>query len=246
MDETKVAQTTEVAESIEKPSNGGEAVIVGSQALQNFEAYQHSLTKRQAFKEEWKPIAWCMYSFFVCILFGFDGLAGGIVVSIAKFREDFGELFEGAYVVDAGWQLGWTGATLAGMIIGGFLASGGVNYLGRRITLGISYIVSIGGICFQYYCSTPAQFFGSKLLTGLPMGVFLSVAPSYASEMAPLVIRGAITAGMNFAIVLGQLLGYGVMRQCSFYPDARQYKVLFATQWGFAAFAFLCLPFFPE
>jgi MFS family permease len=187
-----------------------------------------------------------MYSFFVCILFGFDGLAGGIVVSIEQFRIDFGTPFEGTYVVSAEWQLGWLAATLFGMILGGFLAASGVQYFGRRITLGISYIISIGGVCLQYYCKNPAEFFGSKLLTGLPMGVFLSVAPSYASEMAPLVVRGAITAGMNFAICFGQLLGYAVMRQASFYPDARQYRVLFATQWGFAAVALIFLPLFPE
>ena len=167
-------------------------------------------------------------------------------MSIEQFRVDFGSEFNGAYVVSAEWQMGWLAATLFGMIFGGFAASSGVHYFGRRITLGISYLVSIGGVCFQYYCTTPAEFFGSKLLTGIPLGVFLSVAPSYASEMAPLVIRGALTAGMNFAIVLGQLLGYAVMRQASFYPDARQYRVLFGTQWGFAAAAALVLPFFPE
>jgi MFS family permease len=64
--------------------------------------------------------------------------------------------------------------------------------------------------------------------------------------MAPLAIRGSISAGMNFAIVLGQLIGYGVMRQASLYGDARSYRVLFATQWGFAAVGLAILPFFPE
>lgn len=64
--------------------------------------------------------------------------------------------------------------------------------------------------------------------------------------MAPLAIRGSITAGMNFAIVVGQLIGYGVMRQSSYYGDARAYKVLFATQWGFAVVGLAILPFFPE
>lgn len=64
--------------------------------------------------------------------------------------------------------------------------------------------------------------------------------------MAPLAIRGSVSAGMNFAIVLGQLIGYGVMRQASYYGDARAYKVLFATQWGFAAVGLAILPWFPE
>lgn len=90
------------------------------------------------------------------------------------------------------------------------------------------------------------MFFGGKLVTGVSLGCYTTVAPTYASEMAPLNIRGAITAGMNFAIVTGQLIGYGVMRQASFYTDSRQYKVLFATQWGFVVAGLLFLPFFPE
>lgn len=64
--------------------------------------------------------------------------------------------------------------------------------------------------------------------------------------MAPLAIRGSVSAGTNFAIVLGQLIGYGVMREASKYNDARSYRVLFATQWGFAAVGLMILPFFVE
>ena len=44
--------------------------------------------------------------FFICIMWGFDGLAGGVVVSIAEFRQDYGTAYDGDYVVDANWQLG--------------------------------------------------------------------------------------------------------------------------------------------
>jgi hypothetical protein len=55
--------------------------------------------------------------FFICIMWGFDGLAGGVVTSIAEFRKDFGYPYEGDYVVDANWQLGFLAATLFGMKI---------------------------------------------------------------------------------------------------------------------------------
>lgn len=53
--------------------------------------------------------------FFICILWGYDGLAGGVVISIAQFRKDFGYAYGGDYVIDANWQLGFTAATLFGM-----------------------------------------------------------------------------------------------------------------------------------
>lgn len=90
------------------------------------------------------------------------------------------------------------------------------------------------------------MFFGGKLLTGIPLGVFVTVAPTYCSEIAPLALRGMVTGAVNFAIVLGQLLGYGVMRQTQNIQSSRSYQILFAVQWGFAAVALIILPFFPE
>src|ERR1700729_3275551 len=90
------------------------------------------------------------------------------------------------------------------------------------------------------------MFFGGKLLTGIPLGVFVTVAPTYCSEIAPLALRGMVTGAVNFAIVLGQLLGYGVMRQTQNIQSSRSYQIRFAVQWGFAAVALIILPFFPE
>ncbi|KAH8666500.1 general substrate transporter [Xylariales sp. PMI_506] len=223
------------------------AEVIGTSSLAaQFEARQHTLTRTEAIKTNIKPLAWCIYMFFVCIGWGFDGLAGGVVTSIAQFRQDFGYLYEGAYVVSADWQLGFTAATLFGLVFGGIVTGFAANIWGRQICIGVGYLVSIAGVFLQVFAKTDAQFFGGKVLTGVPLGCFTTLAPTYASEMAPLPIRGAITAGMNFAIVLGQLIGYGVMRQASFYTGALTYKVLFATQWGFAVVGLMFLPFLPE
>lgn len=131
-------------------------------------------------------------------------------------------------------------------MFGGLVTGFAVNRWGRQPCIAAGYLISIAGVFVQVFASTPAQFFGGKILTGVPLGCFTTVAPTYASEIAPLPIRGAITAGMNFAIVLGQLIGYGVMRQASFYTGALTYKILFSTQWGFAIVGLAILPFFPE
>jgi len=90
------------------------AVVGSSQHLKDFETRQHGLTRKEAIKEHWKPIAWCLYMFFTCVMYGFDSLAGGVVVGITEFRKDFGHPFAGDYVIDANWQLGFQAATLGG------------------------------------------------------------------------------------------------------------------------------------
>ena len=57
-----------------------------------------------------------MYMFFLCVTWGFDGMAGAIVISLSEFRKDFGFAYGGDYVVGADWQLGFSAATTLGTI----------------------------------------------------------------------------------------------------------------------------------
>ncbi|KAF6806627.1 maltose permease [Colletotrichum sojae] len=231
---------------LESKSEDAPAILATSSLAARFEHRQHTLTKMEAIKENKWPLLWCLYMFFLCITWGFDGMAGGIVVSITEFRKDFGTPYEGDYVVGAIWQLGFQAATIFSLTFGAFVSGLAINRYGRQPVILAAFLLSIAGAFLQFFSRDLTEFVGGKILTGLPMGAFTTAAPPYASEMAPLSIRGSVAAGMNFSIVLGQLIGYGVMREASKYADARAYKVLFATQWGFAAVALAFLPFFPE
>ncbi|KEQ76362.1 general substrate transporter [Aureobasidium namibiae CBS 147.97] len=195
------------------------------------------------------PIAmmWCTYMLFTCIMWGYDGLAAGIVITLPQFRQSYGVPFMGQYVVLAKWQLAFTGGTAAGSLLGGLGAGMSTKYVGERIPLGCAFVISIGGVCAQWFSDGDnALFLAGKLLTGVPLGVFLTVAPLYCSEIAPLATRGAVTAGVSFCISLGQLLAYGVMRQTQTIMGPNSYRIIFAVQWGFSAILFVLLPFLPE
>lgn len=131
-------------------------------------------------------------------------------------------------------------------MLGGAVVGPVVGRFGRKWTIAGAYLINIAGVFLQFFCSTPAEFFGSKLLTGMPLGAFATVAPTYASEMSPLSVRGAITGGMNLAIVLGNTIGYGVLRESNNYEGKMSYRLLFAVQWGFIAVCLVVLPFLPE
>lgn len=57
--------------------------------------------------------AWCLYACWCLILTGFENQAGGAVLGIPKFREDFGEAFENDWVLPAEWQSAFNAAPAA-------------------------------------------------------------------------------------------------------------------------------------
>ncbi|CAG9976109.1 unnamed protein product [Clonostachys byssicola] len=256
----------EMAPDPESMNGKGKFVVTANQSLARFQKHQHSLTIYEALKENYKPLLWCelrflyipkfnpgltqyptgAYMFFVCIMYGYDALVSSVVISIAQFRKDFGYLYGNEYVVGADWQLGFQAGFFAGLALGGIAVGPVVGRFGRKWTIAGAYIINIAGVFLQYFCTTPAQFLGSKLLTGFPLGAFATIAPTYASEMSPLAVRGAITGGMNLAIVLGNTIGYGVLREAGHYMGKATYRILFAVQWGFVGVCLAILPFLPE
>ncbi|KAI9147290.1 Major facilitator-type transporter ecdC [Paramyrothecium foliicola] len=233
-------------DAVEDQSNTFTENLEAKSTAARFTDRQNVLTKLEAIKESRWSLAWCMYMCFLCVTWGFEGTAGSIVVSIVQFRKDFGSPYEGDYVLDASWQLGFQGITSFGVIAGAWLGGLGINRWGRQPVLLSAILLSLGGIFLRFFSSTIVHFFGSNLLTGLPLGVYTTVAPPYVSEMAPISIRGAAATALNVSIVVGQLLGYGVVRGTNMYTDSRAYQILFASEWAFAAVSLAFLPWLPE
>lgn len=226
---------------------GGKGDVRSSRALE-FETAQHREGWKGSVKSNPKALAWCCYALFTCVMWGYDGLASSIVLAIDQFRQDYGTEFNGAFVVPAIWQLGLGGASLFGLLFGGV----GAGYLskrwGRQLCMLISYVFSVVGVFLQWF-SSPGNLpmlFGGKVLTGIPLGVFITIAPTYCAEIAPFALRGAVTAAVNWSIVFGQCLAYVVMRQTQYSHNANAYRILFGVQWIFAGIALIILPFFPE
>lgn len=118
------------------------------------------------------------------------------------------------------------------------------------IMLTVYKVFTITGVFLQWFSGgTPGNnimFTAGKGITGIPLGIFITIAPTYCAEIAPMALRGAVTSAVNFSIVLGQFLAYLVMRQTQSLAGPNAYRILFGVQWGFAAFALAALPFFPE
>ncbi|UKZ83265.1 hypothetical protein TrVFT333_011072 [Trichoderma virens FT-333] len=92
-------------------------------------------------RNPWASV-WCIYGLWTVILLSFDAQAAGSVVGIPRFRQDFGYLFEGEYVLPAQWQSAFNGAPVAMAVISSLASAELADIIGRKFMLLIALVVS--------------------------------------------------------------------------------------------------------
>lgn len=155
-------------------------------------------------------------------------------------------IFEGEAVLPARWQTAFNVISTPGQLIGGFLCSSIADSFGRKNSLLIGIILCTGGIIGQLFSATRIAFLCSKLVLGFGLGFYLTIGPLCTSEVAPVVLRGIATAGVNLGIAIGQLLSNAAVAGFGERDDHWAYRGPFALQLLFAVFLLVLLPFAPE
>ena len=142
-------------------------------------------------------------------------------------------IYKNDAVIPASWQSGFNSISSAGQFFGGFLCSWMADRIGRRCSLLVGLCFVTGGIFGEVFSYTRPAFLIGKLILGIGLGFYLTIGPLYCSEVAPVVLRGIITGGINFAIVIGQLLSNAVIKSFGGRDDQWAFRGPFAIQWLF-------------
>ncbi|TQN70385.1 Maltose permease MAL31, partial [Colletotrichum shisoi] len=209
-------------------------------------AEDHKQTVFQAIRTQPWAFAWCLYAIYVLILTSFDTQAGGTVIGIPQFRKDFGSLFEDDYVLPAKWQSAYSGAPVASAVIGSLGAGYVADRIGRKWTYFISYIFIFVGITLETISTTNEIFFAGKLIAGFPIGAFITVSMTYIGEVAPLALRGIMTAAAAIAFTIGPFIVSLVVNETGARDDRWAYRTIFISQYGVSGLGALLLLFMPE
>lgn len=168
-------------------------------------------------------------------------------------RQDYGKPFgEGAaatYVIPATWQSLYGGIAQLAAIIGAYGTGWLADRIGRRYTNLISCLISMVGVGVQY-ASIPSGSLGiltaGKGINGISIGMWLVIGPLYASEVAPLRLRGWLTAITNITQFSGVLLFTGIIYKLGPLPTKLSYEIPFICQWIVPSIIILTIYFWPE
>jgi SP family general alpha glucoside:H+ symporter-like MFS transporter len=133
-----------------------------------------------------------------------------------------------------------------GQILGALACGWPLERWGRKKTLAVCCVWSICFVFVQFFSTSIGMLCAGEVLGGLAYGFYVVIAPTYASEICPLALRGVLTASINLAFVIGQFIAQGCSAGLESRLDQWAYKAPFAIQWVWPGVLLAGLYFAPE
>lgn len=175
----------------------------------------------------------------------------GNFVSQDAFQKHFGvptptAKDPGAYSIPTKWQSALFQSGQCGAFVGVFLAGPVTNRLGYRWTTILALVLMNATIFISFFADSLAVLTVGQALEGVPWGFFIANSPAYASEVVPLVLRGACTATLQMSWSIGGI----IVAAATYATNKRQgpsaWKIPLGLQWIFPLPLMVLLFFAPE
>jgi SP family general alpha glucoside:H+ symporter-like MFS transporter len=188
----------------------GSVEEIGAEAKAAIE-HEHGLTFLQAMRLYPTAAGWSIFFSLGIIMTAFDPQLLGNLYATPAFQSDFGYLYQGSYIISAPWQTGLSMGSPIGQVVGALFAGYPMEWYGRKLTFAACVIATTGCIFIQFFARSLPVLLTGELLGGLVLGCYAVIAPSYASEVCPVALRGIFTAYVNLCFVIGQLIANSVI-----------------------------------
>lgn len=195
---------------------------------------EKDLTLAEALKFHKKAILWAVVLSATIIMEGYDNILILSFYGYPSFQRKYGELIndEGDYELAGRWQSALGAAANVGTIFGVFFNGYLTERFGHRRVIMASLVVMCAFIFVPFFAPNVQVLVVGQILCGLPWGVFATMGPTYSSEVAPLAIRGYLTAYVNMCWAIGQLVAAGVLQGLVSNTTQWSYRIPFAIQWA--------------
>lgn len=178
--------------------------------------------------------------------YGYDVIVNGATVAMPAFLLSFGAVdATGALYAPSIWTSLWISMTNLGQAIGSAFAGIIAQRIGRRYAMMIYAAISIAGCAIMYNSDSRGMLLAGKIINGFSVGGLLAVGTTWASDVAPLSLRGPIQQGLVFFAVVMQGTSLGIVR--AFVPNIKPiaWKTAFAIQFVVGGLPLLAF-FIPE
>ncbi|KAH8805500.1 general substrate transporter [Xylogone sp. PMI_703] len=185
----------------------------------------------------------------MCIIMdGYDQALMGSFFGYPAFQKRYGyEVGDtGKYQLPARWQSALGFASSLGNIVGIFINSITTERFGHKKSLLVTLVILIGLIFIPFFAPSIEVLFVGQLLCGIAWGVFTTLAPAYASEVCPVVLRASLETFVVLCWGIGQFVAWGVLVGLNQKAGQWAYRIPFAVQWVWPAIILPIAIFAPE
>ncbi|KAK5114076.1 hypothetical protein LTR85_010382 [Meristemomyces frigidus] len=183
------------------------------------------------------------------VMESFDMFLNGNFVALPAFQRKYGEYVGGSgsgYAIPTQWQSALFQAGQCGAFVGVFLAGPITNRIGYRWTTILGLVLMNATIFISFFADSLAILTVGQALEGVPWGLFIANSPTYASEVVPMVLRGACTATLQMSWSIGSIIVAGATYAYNQRNDERAWRVPLALQWLFPTPLLILVFFAPE
>ncbi|KAH8691181.1 putative MFS transporter [Talaromyces proteolyticus] len=244
MAEEKRVQTTDQVSIVDEAGKKAEGHTLNATA--DITKSEHELGFFMAVKQYPMAVFWAMFFCIAVIMAGFDAQLVTSFYALPSFQQRFGYLYQDKYIISAPWQTGLGMGNPIGQIVGALACGWPLEKFGRKKTLAACCVWSVGFVFMQFFSTSIGMLCAGEILGGLAYGFYVVIAPTYASEICPLALRGVLTASVNLAFVIGQFIAQGCAAGVESRLDEWAYKIPFAIQWIWPVVLLAGLLFAPE
>lgn len=208
---------------------------------------EHNTTFAQAVRRFPKAAFWSAVVSLCIIMDGYDTALLGSLYAFPAFGKKFGHKVPGkGYNIDAQWQvalgMGANVGNILGITLNGYLT----DRFGHRVVLQGGLLFLTGFIFISFFAQNVQTLLVGQLLCGIPWGIFTTMAPAFASEVAPLVLRSYLETWVVVCWGIGQFLSYAVLFTLNEWDSEWAFRIPFAIQWVWPVIIGPLIAFCPE
>ncbi|KAG7759410.1 hypothetical protein KL911_000547 [Ogataea haglerorum] len=238
----KKEPTFEFTKKVSQENNGlAEKARKGIKEARSISTWQALWTHRKAVFWTW-AISWAI------IMEAYDDSLISSVYGYSTFAKKYGRYYPKIkeYQIPARWQTGLSMASPVGEIIGLLINGLLVERYGYKKVIMPCYFLATGFIFIVFFAPNIHVLLAGEILCTIIWGLLGGIAPGYAAEMCPTVLRGYLTMYVNFTFTIGHFIKAGVL--CGFSKNTTEwsYRIPFALQWVWPIPLALVTYFAPE
>ncbi|KAL3496564.1 general substrate transporter [Aspergillus germanicus] len=212
-------------------------------AIRQFNEDEKHMSTWQAARAYRRVLLFSLVPFLCGMTYGYDTVASSATMAMPAFLLSFGETdpATGSLYAPSLWSALWTALTNLGQALGSFVMGFVAQRIGRRYAIVSCACISAAGVAVQYTASTRWALLIGKIIVGFAIGGLLALGTTYASDIAPIRLRGPILQALVFSTVAMQGTALGIIR--GFVPSVSPsaWKMVFAIQWIVGSLPFLVL-----